>query len=91
MTELNRLIEIIATLRGPEGCPWDRAQDLTSMRPYLLEEVYETLEAMDTIQSDQTDDVLEEVICCLSFYFCVRLGSMNVGLHTIAYAEKLLK
>jgi tetrapyrrole methylase family protein/MazG family protein len=45
--ELQRLVSIISTLRGSEGCPWDREQDFASMRPYLLEEVYEVLDAMD--------------------------------------------
>jgi MazG family protein len=34
-------------LRGPGGCPWDREQTLTSLRPYVLEETYEVLEAID--------------------------------------------
>ncbi len=41
------VIDIMATLRGPEGCPWDREQTPESLKPYLLEEVYEVLEAID--------------------------------------------
>jgi tetrapyrrole methylase family protein/MazG family protein len=41
------LRRIIATLRGPEGCPWDRVQTHGSLRPYLLEEAYEALDALD--------------------------------------------
>jgi hypothetical protein len=41
------LVEIITQLRGPNGCPWDQEQDLFTMRPYLLEETYEVLEAME--------------------------------------------
>jgi MazG family protein len=41
------LIAIVARLREEGGCPWDRAQTLESMRPYLLEEVYEVLHAID--------------------------------------------
>jgi len=40
--------EIIAHLRAPDGCPWDREQTHASLRPYLLEEAYETLAALDT-------------------------------------------
>jgi MazG family protein len=43
-----RLVEIMATLRGPEGCPWDREQDLDSLRPMLIEEVYEVIDAVDS-------------------------------------------
>lgn len=42
-----RLVEIIARLRSPDGCPWDREQTHESIKPYLLEEAYETLEAID--------------------------------------------
>jgi MazG family protein len=45
--ELERLLDIMRRLRGPEGCPWDRAQSLASLRPYLIEEAYEVLDAMD--------------------------------------------
>jgi len=50
------LIDIVAHLRGPEGCPWDKEQTLQSMRPYLLEEVYELLDAME---HDAGEDGLE--------------------------------
>lgn len=39
--------EVIARLRAPDGCPWDRKQTHRSLRPYLLEEAYEVLEALD--------------------------------------------
>jgi MazG family protein len=50
------LVDIVAHLRGPEGCPWDKEQTLRSMRPYLLEEVYELLDAME---HDAGEDGLE--------------------------------
>ncbi|MBM3172496.1 MAG: nucleoside triphosphate pyrophosphohydrolase [Chloroflexi bacterium] len=45
--EFARLKEIIARLRGPDGCPWDKKQTHTSLRPYLIEESYEVLQALD--------------------------------------------
>jgi len=44
---LERLLGIMERLRGPGGCPWDREQTLASLRPYVLEETYEVLEAVD--------------------------------------------
>src|SRR5689334_19419877 len=41
------LLALMARLRGEGGCPWDREQTLASLRPYLLEETYEVLEAID--------------------------------------------
>jgi len=45
--ELTRLIAIMATLRGPDGCPWDREQTIDTLKPFVLEETYEVLEAID--------------------------------------------
>jgi tetrapyrrole methylase family protein / MazG family protein len=42
-----RLVGIMARLRAPNGCPWDREQSLESLRPYLIEEAYEVLEAIE--------------------------------------------
>jgi MazG family protein len=42
-----QLLDIMARLRGPEGCPWDREQTRTSLKPYVIEEAYEVLEAID--------------------------------------------
>jgi ATP diphosphatase len=46
---LERLVEIMRRLREPNGCPWDREQDLKSLRPYLIEECYEVLDEMDRV------------------------------------------
>ncbi len=43
----DRLVEVMRTLRAPHGCPWDREQTLSSLRPYVLEETYELLDALD--------------------------------------------
>ena len=49
-SEMERLQAIMARLRAEGGCPWDRAQDISSLRPYLLEETYEVVEEMDGLQ-----------------------------------------
>jgi MazG family protein len=45
--QFTRLVEIMATLRGPGGCPWDREQTIDTLKPFVLEETYEVLEAID--------------------------------------------
>ena len=45
--EFTRLVDIMATLRAPDGCPWDREQSIDSLKPFVLEETYEVLEAID--------------------------------------------
>jgi tetrapyrrole methylase family protein/MazG family protein len=52
------LQEVVARLRGPEGCPWDRKQTHDSLRPYLLEETYEVL---DAIESGDMQELQEEL------------------------------
>ncbi|ANB61533.1 bifunctional methyltransferase/pyrophosphohydrolase YabN [Anoxybacteroides amylolyticum] len=52
------LRRVIATLRGPNGCPWDRKQTHESLKKYLLEETYELFEAIDE-QDD--DNIIEEL------------------------------
>src|SRR5215217_4429174 len=42
-----QLVDIMARLRGPGGCPWDHEQTLESLRPFVLEETYEVLDAID--------------------------------------------
>jgi nucleoside triphosphate diphosphatase len=45
--EFQRLVDIMARLRGPRGCPWDREQTIQSLRGFVLEETYEVLDAID--------------------------------------------
>jgi tetrapyrrole methylase family protein / MazG family protein len=45
---ISAIFEVVARLRAPGGCPWDREQTHESLRPYLLEETYELLEAIDS-------------------------------------------
>ena len=52
------LVEIMRALRAPGGCPWDREQTLASLRPFVLEETYEVLEA---IESGDPDSLREEL------------------------------
>src|SRR5262249_61318558 len=45
--EFTRLVEIVARLRAPDGCPWDREQTIDTLKRYVLEETYEVLDAID--------------------------------------------
>jgi tetrapyrrole methylase family protein/MazG family protein len=61
-----KLVELMATLRAPDGCPWDRKQTHASLKPYLLEETYEVLETIDQRDHmklrEELGDVLLQVI-----------------------------
>jgi MazG family protein len=89
----NELVSIMAQLRSPEGCPWDREQTLSSLRPYLLEETYEALEALDNGDTaalcEELGDLLLEVV------FLSRIaeesGSFSVADAIDAIVQKLVR
>ena len=45
---IDRLLAVVARLRGKDGCPWDREQTLETLKPYLIEESYEMIDAVDS-------------------------------------------
>jgi XTP/dITP diphosphohydrolase len=69
---LERAVEVMDRLRSPGGCPWDAAQTHESLTPYLLEETYEVLEAIETgdlaLLREELGDLLLQVV------FHARLG-----------------
>jgi len=62
MTELQKLIDIVKTLRAPNGCPWDKEQTLNSLTPYIIEEAYELTEAMSEENFDNLKEELGDVL-----------------------------
>ncbi|WP_026908541.1 nucleoside triphosphate pyrophosphohydrolase [Paucisalibacillus globulus] len=58
----NRLREVIAILRGPNGCPWDKEQTHESLREYAIEEVYELIEAIDEQDDNGMIEELGDVL-----------------------------
>jgi tetrapyrrole methylase family protein / MazG family protein len=67
-SHFDRLVEIMAMLRSPAGCPWDRAQDSTSLKPYLLEEAYEVLEAIEEGTPHKLKDELGDLLFQVIFH-----------------------
>ncbi len=66
LKDLNSLVQIIADLRGPEGCPWDLEQNHLTLAPYAIEEVHELVEAIeqkdDQHMCEELGDVLFQVV-----------------------------
>ncbi|WP_017729500.1 bifunctional methyltransferase/pyrophosphohydrolase YabN [Halalkalibacterium ligniniphilum] len=60
--DFNQLREVIRTLRGPNGCPWDKKQTHQSLKRYLLEEAYEVLEAIDEEDDDHLAEELGDLL-----------------------------
>jgi nucleoside triphosphate diphosphatase len=63
-----RAVAIMARLRGPGGCPWDREQTFDSIKPYTLEETYEVLEAIDNRDWDELPGELGDLLLQVLFY-----------------------
>jgi len=59
---ISTLLAVIHRLRGPDGCPWDREQTLATLRPFLLEECYELLDAIDGGDADHHAEELGDVL-----------------------------
>ncbi len=62
LSQFDTLVDIIARLRAPDGCPWDRKQTHTSLRENLLEECYEVLDALDEGDSEKLCDELGDLM-----------------------------
>ena len=88
-----RLVQVMQTLRSPEGCPWDREQTLSSLRPYVLEETYELLDALDrgdlAALCEELGDFLFEAV------FLAQIahegGHFSIGDSIQAITEKLIR
>ena len=88
-----RLLEVVARLRGPDGCPWDRKQTLASLKPYLIEESYEVLDAIDEgdpgHHCEELGDVLLQVV--LQSQICSEKGDFAFDDVADGIAEKLIR
>ena len=62
------LIDIIARLRAPDGCPWDKEQTHLSLRPNLLEECYEALEAIDEGDDQKLSEELGDILMQIALH-----------------------
>lgn len=78
--DLARLQRIVARLRAPDGCPWDREQTLASMRHYLLEETYEVLEVMAGGDADAHIEELGDLLFQVVFQAQLRAEGGGPGL-----------
>lgn len=88
-----RLIEVIARLRGEGGCPWDREQTLTSLKPFMIEEAYELNEAVDSGDPVKHAEELGDVLLQVALHACIREEAGQSGFDAVAggLAEKLVR
>ncbi len=65
--KFEKLVEIMATLRGPQGCPWDKQQDFNTLKPMMIEEIYEVIEAIDNQDFENLSEELGDVLLHIVF------------------------
>ena len=89
----DELIRIMRALRGPDGCPWDREQTLASLRPFLLEETYEALEALDRGDMpglrEELGDLLFEIVFLA--HIAEEQGGFSIADAVDTVAQKLVR
>lgn len=88
-----KLVEIMAKLRSDEGCPWDREQTHASLRPYLIEEAYEALDAIDDADDAHLREELGDVLLQVVFHAQIahETGRFNFDDVEATIVEKLIR
>lgn len=87
-----RLVKIVSRLRGDEGCPWDREQTHETMKPCLLEECYEVLEAIDQPDADLLRQELGDLLLQVLFHaqLAQEQGNFEIADVLTSLQEKLI-
>ncbi len=88
-----RLVEIMARLRAPGGCPWDREQDFDSIKRYLLEETYEVMDAIDARDFEGLAEELGDLLLQPVFFaqMASEEGRFDIADSLTAINDKLVR
>ncbi len=88
-----RVVKIMEILRGEGGCPWDREQTRESLKPYLIEEAYEVLEAIDEKDPEKLKEELGDLLLQIIFHaqMAKEKGEFDVSQVLQTLAEKLIR
>jgi MazG family protein len=88
-----RLVELMAQLRAPGGCPWDREQTFDTIKPYLLEETYEVLDAIDARDWTGLEDELGDLLLQAVFFaqMASEEGRFDIADSVYAINSKLVR
>ncbi len=89
----SKLVEIMARLRAPDGCPWDRKQTHESLKPYLLEEAYEVLETIDRRDDESLREELGDLVLQVMFHAQIAAEARTFTIEDVlkGLAEKLIR
>lgn len=92
MDKFNELVEIMAKLRGPQGCPWDKKQNRDSLKPFLVEETYEVLEAIEEVDPEMIKEELGDLLFQIVFHCQVaqELGQFTISDVIESISQKMI-
>lgn len=92
-TRFDKVVEVMATLRAEQGCPWDRKQTHESLKPYLLEETYEVLETIDQRDPRKLQEELGDVLLQVLFHSQIATESHTFSIEDVleTLATKLIR
>ena len=82
-SSFDTLEKIIARLRAPDGCPWDKAQTHASLKPYLIEEAYEVLQALDEENTEKLCDELGDLLLQIMLHAQMAAESKEFNIHEV--------
>ena len=93
MTQFQRLVGLMARLRSPDGCPWDREQTHQTLKPFLIEETYEVLDAIDTGGDRELKEELGDLLLQVVFHAQLAYEDRRFSIEDVAAAisDKLLR
>lgn len=83
ITTVEKLVRLVDFLRSEQGCPWDRKQTSKSLQPYLLEELYELLDAIETGERNKLCDELGDVLLHLCFQVSLAQEDNQFGMEEV--------
>src|SRR5215471_7134845 len=66
--KFQHLVDLMSRLRGPDGCPWDREQTFDTIKPFLLEETYEVMDAIDARNWPELAEELGDLLLQVVFF-----------------------
>jgi len=91
-SELIRMFEVMARLRAVDGCPWDRAQTHASLLPYLLEETYETIQAVEDGDPQELAEELGDLLVEVAMHTAIAAEEDGFDLEVVAAraADKMI-
>jgi MazG family protein len=91
--DFSALVALMAKLRGPDGCPWDRKQTTSSLKPFLIEECYEVIDALDEDDPVKVKEELGDLLFQIIFHAQIAEERGRFTIHDViaSNVEKMIR